>query len=126
MVFPEASEQQAAELGAKFEAWLLARLDAGEVNPGEETWLRMIGSHFRANPDQYSSSDAEFMVEQFAFHPFQQLGGMQQAVRVSDYTAFFLSEDGRPGHVVENGLTHDIFHKPQDERTDDYVHGRFG
>ncbi|WP_066702724.1 DEAD/DEAH box helicase family protein [Curvibacter delicatus] len=82
MVFPEASEQHAAELGAKFEAWLLARLDAGEVNPGEETWLRMIGSQFRANPEQYSAPDAEFMVEQFAFHPFQQLGGMAQAVRV--------------------------------------------
>ncbi|MEN9693002.1 MAG: hypothetical protein RLZZ330_646 [Actinomycetota bacterium] len=51
---------------------------------------------------------------------------MQQALRVSDYTAFFLSEDGRPGQVVENGLTHDIFHNPQDQRTDDYVHGRFG
>jgi len=51
---------------------------------------------------------------------------MQQALRVSDFTAFFLSEDGRPGHVVESGLTHEIFHNPQDERTDDYVHGRFG
>lgn len=82
MVFPEASEQHAAELGTKFEAWLLARLDAGEVNPGEETWLRMIGSQFRANPEQYGGQDAEFMVEQFAFHPFQQLGGVAQAVRV--------------------------------------------
>lgn len=51
---------------------------------------------------------------------------MQQALRVSDFTAFFLSEDGRPGQVVESGLTHDIFHNPQDQRTDDYVHGRFG
>lgn len=51
---------------------------------------------------------------------------MQQALRVSDYTAFFLSEEGSPGHVVETGLTHDIFHEPQDQRTDDYVHGRFG
>jgi phosphate transport system ATP-binding protein len=51
---------------------------------------------------------------------------MQQALRVSDYTAFFLSEEGSPGHVVETGLTHDIFHEPQEQRTDDYVHGRFG
>jgi phosphate transport system ATP-binding protein len=51
---------------------------------------------------------------------------MQQALRVSDYTAFFLSEEGSPGHVVETGLTHDIFHNPQEQRTDDYVHGRFG
>lgn len=82
MVFPEASEQLANELGIKFEAWLLGRLDKGNINPGEESWLRMVGSHFRANPDQYSGSDPEFEVEQFAFHPFQQLGGMQQAVRV--------------------------------------------
>ncbi|CAM8667976.1 HsdR Type I site-specific restriction-modification system, R (restriction) subunit and related helicases [Comamonadaceae bacterium] len=82
MVFPEASEQLAAELGARFELWLFARLDAGEVNPGEESWLRMIGSQFRANPDQYSGSDAEFVIDQFAFHPFQGLGGAAQAVRV--------------------------------------------
>lgn len=82
MVFPEASEQLSNELGAKFEAWLLNRLDQGDIDPGEESWLRMIGSHFRANPDSYTGTDAEFMVEQFAFHPFQQLGGMQQAVRV--------------------------------------------
>lgn len=79
MVFPEASEQKAAELGLRFEAWILAQTD---LNPGEESWLRMIGSQFRANADNYSGPDAEFIVEQFAFHPFQQLGGMAQAVRV--------------------------------------------
>jgi len=82
MVFPEASEQLAAQLGTRFEAWLLARLDAGEVDPGEESWLRMIGSQFRANPDQYGGGDAEFVIDQFAFHPFQGLGGVAQAVRV--------------------------------------------
>lgn len=51
---------------------------------------------------------------------------MQQALRVSDYTAFFLSEDGRPGEVVEHGETVELFHNPTDPRTDDYVHGRFG
>lgn len=51
---------------------------------------------------------------------------MQQALRVSDYTAFFLSEDGNPGQVVENGETVKLFHEPSDPRTDDYVHGRFG
>ncbi|MDP3798600.1 MAG: DEAD/DEAH box helicase family protein [Polaromonas sp.] len=79
MVFPEASEQKAAELGLRFEAWILAHAD---LNPGEESWLRMIGSQFRANADNYAGPDAEFIVEQFAFHPFQQLGGMAQAVRV--------------------------------------------
>ena len=50
---------------------------------------------------------------------------MQQAARVSDYCAFFLSEGG-PGHVVEAGLTSTIFTNPVDQRTADYVQGRFG
>ena len=79
MVFPEASEQRAAELGARFEAWLLQRTD---FNAGEESWLRMIGSQVRANADHYAGDDAEFSFDQFAFHPFSQLGGQSQAVRV--------------------------------------------
>jgi type I restriction enzyme R subunit len=79
MVFPEASEQRAAELGARFEAWLLQRTDLGA---GEESWLRMIGHQFRANADHYTRPDAEFSLDQFAFHPFSQLGGLAQAVRV--------------------------------------------
>lgn len=46
---------------------------------------------------------------------------MQQAVRVSDYTAFFLS-----GEIVEYGKTKHIFTYPQDKRTEDYITGRFG
>jgi len=51
---------------------------------------------------------------------------MQQAQRVSDQTAFFLSADGNPGEVVEFGATKDIFSVPRDQRTEDYVNGRFG
>jgi phosphate transport system ATP-binding protein len=51
---------------------------------------------------------------------------MQQAVRVADNTAFFLATDGNPGHVVEQGPTTEIFGNPQDQRTLDYVNGRFG
>lgn len=79
MVFPEASEQRAAELGARFEAWLLQRTD---LDAGEESWLRMIGHQFRANADHYVGPDAGFALDQFAFHPFSQLGGLAQAVRV--------------------------------------------
>jgi len=50
---------------------------------------------------------------------------MQQAARVSDYCAFFLS-DGGPGHLVEADLTTNIFSNPKDKRTADYVQGRFG
>ena len=46
---------------------------------------------------------------------------MQQAVRVSDYTAFFLL-----GELVEFGKTDDIFSQPKDRRTEDYITGRFG
>ena len=51
---------------------------------------------------------------------------MQQAARVSQYTAFFLAAQGTPGGIVESGLTTDIFENPKDPRTSDYVHGRFG
>jgi len=51
---------------------------------------------------------------------------MQQAARVSDKCAFFLSEMGTPGVIVEQGTTQQIFEFPQDPRTNDYVNGRFG
>ena len=50
---------------------------------------------------------------------------MQQAARVSDYTGFFLS-DGGPGELVEVGPTSEIFSRPKDIRTENYVTGRFG
>ena len=50
---------------------------------------------------------------------------MQQAARVSDYTGFFLS-DGGPGELVEVGPTSEIFSRPKDVRTENYVTGRFG
>lgn len=51
---------------------------------------------------------------------------MQQAARVSQQCAFFLAEQGTPGGIVEAGHTDDIFGSPQDQRTADYVAGRFG
>ncbi|ERK30051.1 MULTISPECIES: phosphate ABC transporter ATP-binding protein PstB [Clostridium] len=46
---------------------------------------------------------------------------MQQAGRIADKTAFFLN-----GEVVEYDLTENIFYKPRDKRTEDYITGRFG
>lgn len=46
---------------------------------------------------------------------------MQQAARISDYTGFFLQ-----GEMMEWGKTSQIFTKPQDQRTEDYITGRFG
>ena len=52
---------------------------------------------------------------------------MQQAARVSDYTAFFLIErQGEPGRMIEFGETGTIFTNPSDERTERYITGRFG
>ena len=51
---------------------------------------------------------------------------MQQAQRVSNQCAFFLAEQGTPGYIVEHGDTKAMFDSPQDPRTADYVHGRFG
>jgi phosphate transport system ATP-binding protein len=46
---------------------------------------------------------------------------MQQAVRISDKTAFFLL-----GEIIEFGDTEKLFSVPQDKRTEDYITGRFG
>ena len=46
---------------------------------------------------------------------------MQQAVRISDNTAFFLL-----GEMVEYGKSDQLFSMPQDKRTEDYITGRFG
>jgi phosphate transport system ATP-binding protein len=52
---------------------------------------------------------------------------MQQAARVSDTTAFFnIDATGDPGRLVEVGPTAKIFTKPDDERTEAYITGRFG
>nr|WP_041540996.1 phosphate ABC transporter ATP-binding protein PstB [Catenulispora acidiphila] len=51
---------------------------------------------------------------------------MQQASRVSDRCAFFLASAGTPGRIVEHGQTRAMFSSPQDQRTSDYVNGRFG
>ncbi|APF26755.1 phosphate ABC transporter ATP-binding protein [Clostridium sporogenes] len=46
---------------------------------------------------------------------------MQQAGRISDNTAFFLN-----GEIIEVGKTEELFYKPKDKRTEDYITGRFG
>ncbi len=51
---------------------------------------------------------------------------MQQAARVSDFTAFMLMNQTRAGEVIEYGPTDDIFNRPKDSRTEDYITGRFG
>ena len=51
---------------------------------------------------------------------------MQQAARVSDYTAFFNMDEDRAGYLVEYGPTKKVFTNPKDQRTEDYITGRFG
>lgn len=76
MLFPEASEQKAAELGTKFEAW---RLEQPDLNAEQDRWLRILGSQIRANADTLE----EVIAEHFAyFHTFSQMGGVREAQRV--------------------------------------------
>ncbi len=51
---------------------------------------------------------------------------MQQAARVSDYTAFLLTDEQTPGQLIEYAPTQELFTNPKDRRTEDYVRGRFG
>jgi phosphate transport system ATP-binding protein len=51
---------------------------------------------------------------------------MQQAARVSDFTAFLLMDQDRAGTIIEYGPTQQIFTTPRDKRTEDYITGRFG
>jgi phosphate transport system ATP-binding protein len=51
---------------------------------------------------------------------------MQQAARVSDYTAFLMIDDQRAGRLIEFGPTNRIFTRPEKKQTEDYVTGRFG
>ncbi len=51
---------------------------------------------------------------------------MQQAARVSDYTAMMMMRPDRAGELIEFGETQTIFVRPKDPRTQDYVSGRFG
>ncbi|MGI6367207.1 MAG: phosphate ABC transporter ATP-binding protein PstB [Anaerolineae bacterium] len=51
---------------------------------------------------------------------------MQQAARVSDYTAFLMMGEDRAGRLIEQGPTDELFTNPKDSRTEDYITGRFG
>ena len=75
LIFPEASEQKIAELGAKFEAWFLTQ---DKLNADQERWLRVIGSQIRANADTLD----ELTAGHFAFHPFTLMGGVREAQRI--------------------------------------------
>lgn len=75
MQFPEASQQRAEELGARYEAWRLHQTVTAE----QDRWLRILGAQIRANADSLK----EVFPEHFAlFHTFSQMGGLREAERV--------------------------------------------
>ncbi len=51
---------------------------------------------------------------------------MQQAARVSDWTAVMMMSEDRAGELIEFGAARQIFTTPRDKRTEDYITGRFG
>ncbi|WP_186114497.1 DEAD/DEAH box helicase family protein [Burkholderia gladioli] len=76
IVFPEASERRRAEIGARFEAWMLEREDV--LTPDQQRWLLTIGSQLRANADAWD----EFTTGHLAFPPFTLMGGVPEATRL--------------------------------------------
>ena len=76
LVFPAASERRAAQLGTRFEAWMLHNAD---LSAEAERWLHLLGNQIRANADTLD----EITPEHFAyFHVFAQMGGLAEARRV--------------------------------------------
>jgi len=73
--------------------------------------------------DPIATSKIEDLIEQLkkAYTVVIVTHSMQQAARVSDYTAFFLL-----GDLIESDTTSSIFTKPRDKRTEDYITGRYG
>ena len=51
---------------------------------------------------------------------------MQQASRISNFTAFLMADSNRSGYLVEYSKTEELFVTPKDKRTEDYISGRFG
>jgi len=102
MVFPEAAEQRRAEIGARFEAWLLQREDG--LSPEQERWLLTVGSQVRANADAWD----EFTAGHFAFPPFTLMGGLPEAQRL------FGGAD-KLDELLED-LSAAVFHSEQDDK----------
>lgn len=75
LVFPDVSEARSAELGARFEAWLLAQ---GHLSTNQARWLGLLGNQIRANADAWT----EVTAGHFAFAPFSLMGGLGEALRV--------------------------------------------
>jgi len=103
MVFPEVSEAKAGQLGARFEAWLLARETA--LTPEQVRWLTMIGSQLRANADTLD----EFTEGHLAFHPFTLMGGVQEARRV-------FNGEGKLQRILDD-LNLAVFRSSSDDHT---------
>lgn len=76
MVFPEPSEQKRAEIGIRFQAWLLSREE--QLTSDQERWLLTIGSQLGANAESWE----EITAGHLAFPPFTLMGGIPEAQRV--------------------------------------------
>ncbi len=76
LVIPGAVEARAAELGARFEAWLLQQIG---LDAEQERWLTLLGNQIRANADRLDALQPEHFA---CFHVFEQLGGLPGALRI--------------------------------------------
>jgi type I restriction enzyme R subunit len=103
MMFQEASEQRQAEIGARFEAWLLTKED--DLSLDQERWLRMVGSQLRANAESWN----EFTAGHFSFPPFTLMGGVPEALRVFG--------GSKPLNDLLDSLSASVFLEPESGHT---------
>lgn len=74
VIFPDADDVKAAELGARFEGWLLGR----EFTPEQERWLHWVESQIRQNADLFD----DFTLDHLEFPPFSLRGGRRKAAEL--------------------------------------------
>jgi type I restriction enzyme, R subunit len=75
LVFPDADQARAEEVGARFERWLLSQ---DKVNSDQLRWLALVGNQLKANADKWG----EFTPDHFAFEPFSGQGGKPRALQL--------------------------------------------
>jgi type I restriction enzyme R subunit len=98
LVFPDANEAKAAEVGARFEQWLLTH---GALNSDQRRWLALVGSQLKANADEWD----EFTLGHFAFEPFSGQGGIARALH--------LFGGSEPLEKVLKGLNATVYGSPK-------------
>ena len=102
--------------------------DSEMTNPNKVPSVSALNDMLQSALDPIATSRIEDLIQELRelYTIVIVTHNMQQASRVSDYTAFFMADEQRTGHLVEYGPTAEFFTNPRDKRTEDYITGRFG